>query len=87
MSKRDSANGLPPDLQVWIDVRRRHHLSHAHVQMARELGMNPKQMGKISDHTQERWKAPLPVFIEDLYHKRVARTPFAGPPRVRGWWM
>jgi len=22
--------------------RERHHLSHAHVQMARELGMNPK---------------------------------------------
>jgi len=39
MSKRKNPNDIPPDLQVWIDVRRRHHLSHAHVQMARELGI------------------------------------------------
>ncbi len=25
-------------LQAWIDVRKRHHLSHAQVQMARESG-------------------------------------------------
>jgi hypothetical protein len=25
----------------WIDARKRYHLSHAPVQMARELGMNP----------------------------------------------
>jgi hypothetical protein len=29
-------------MQTWIDVRKRHRLSHAQVQMARELGMNPK---------------------------------------------
>jgi len=27
---------------AWIDARKRHHLSHAHIRMARELGMNPK---------------------------------------------
>jgi len=26
------------NLQVWIEARKRHHLSHAQVQMARELG-------------------------------------------------
>src|SRR5207245_1196080 len=61
---------IPPDLQAWIDARRRHHLSHAHVQMARELGMNPRKLGKIDNHDQEPWKAPLPVFIETLYEKR-----------------
>lgn len=73
MSKRKSPNAIPPDLQIWIDVRRRHHLSHAHVQMARELGMNPKKMGKLDNHKQEPWKAPLPIFIEDLYYKRFGR--------------
>jgi hypothetical protein len=53
--------------------RRRHHLSHAHVQMARELGMNPKKLGKLDNHEQEPWKAPLPQFIEDLYFKRFGR--------------
>jgi hypothetical protein len=57
------------DLQVWVDARRRFHLSHAHVQMARELGLNPKNFGKLDNHDQEPWKAPLPAFIERLYMK------------------
>jgi hypothetical protein len=64
---------IPPDLQLWIDARRRFHLSHAHVQLARELGMNPKKLGKLANHKQERWKAPLPQFIEDCYFKRFRR--------------
>lgn len=35
------ANRLPPQLQVWVDARRRFGLSHAQVAMARELGLNP----------------------------------------------
>jgi hypothetical protein len=64
---------LPQDLQDWVEARRRHHLSHAHVQMARELGMNPRKLGKLDNHDQEPWKAPLPQFIEHLYFKRFSR--------------
>jgi hypothetical protein len=38
--------------------------------MARELGMNPRKLGKLANNKQEPWKAPLPEFIEDLYFKR-----------------
>ena len=65
---------VPQKLQDWVDARRRFHLSHAHVQMARELGMNPKKLGKIDNHDQERWKLPLPQFIEHLYAKRFGRS-------------
>jgi len=61
-------------MQAWIDARKRHHLSHAQVQMARELGMNPTKMGKIDNHEQEPWKLPLPRFIEELYFKRFEKT-------------
>jgi len=61
---------LPPKLQAWVDARKRFHLSHAHVQMARELGMNPKKLGDIANHRQEPWKLPLQQFIEELYLKR-----------------
>lgn len=61
-------------LQDWVEARRRFRLSDAHVQMARELGMNPKQLGKVDNHDQERWKAPLPEFIERLYEKRFGRA-------------
>ena len=60
-------------MQAWIDARKRHHLSHAHVQMARELGMNPKKLGQKDNHRQEPWKMPLRQFIEHLYLKRFGR--------------
>jgi len=68
-----SRDRIPERLQVWIDARTRHHLSDAHVQMARELGLNPKKLGKLDNHRQEPWKAPLPEFIERLYLKRFGK--------------
>jgi hypothetical protein len=59
--------------QAWIEARRRHRLSHAHVQMARELGLNPKKLGGIDNHRQEPWKVPLHQFIEQLYLERFGR--------------
>ena len=64
---------IPEKFQLWIDVRRRYHLSDLHIQMARELGMNPKKFGKIANEKQEPWKAPLPAFIERIYLKRFGR--------------
>ena len=66
---------IPEKYQLWIDVRRRYHLSDLHIQMARELGMNPKKFGKIANEKQEPWKAPLPAFIERIYFKRFGREP------------
>jgi hypothetical protein len=64
---------LLPRLRAWVDARKRHRLSHAHVQMARELGLNPAKLGQHDNHRQEPWKAPLPQFIEDLYVERFGR--------------
>lgn len=66
---------IPNRLKPWIDARRRWNLSHMQVQMARELGMNPKEFGKLANHRQERWKRPLPEFIVHLYVKRFGRMP------------
>lgn len=68
------ANTKPPkELQPWIEAKKRHRLSQMHIQMARELGMNPKSFGKFDNHKQEPWKAPLPDFIENLYMKRFGK--------------
>jgi hypothetical protein len=64
---------IPEKYQIWIDARRRYHLSDVHIQMARELGMNPRKFGKIANEKQEPWKAPLPAFIERIYLKRFGR--------------
>ena len=54
-------------------AQKRHRLSDKQVQMARELGLNPDKLGKIDNHKQEPWKAPLPQFIEHIYFKRFKR--------------
>ncbi|MFH0924317.1 MAG: hypothetical protein V1872_01575 [bacterium] len=51
----------------WIEAKKKFYLSDMHIQMARELGMNPKKFGGLANHKQERWKLPLPEFIEELY--------------------
>ncbi len=65
---------LNTKMQAWIDARKRHRLSDAQIQMARELGMNPAKLGKIDNHKQEPWKLPLPQFIEELYLTRFGRS-------------
>jgi hypothetical protein len=65
---------LPQNLQDWVEARKRHRLSDAHVQMARELGMNPRKLGKLDNHDQKPWKVPLPQFIERLYVRNFGRA-------------
>lgn len=67
-------------LEKWMVAQKRHRLSDKQVQMARELGLNPDKLGKIDNHKQEPWKAPLPQFIEEIYFKRFKRE---GPETVK----
>ena len=53
----------------WIEAKKQFHLSDIHIQMARELGMNPKKFGGLANYKQEKWKSPLAEFIEELYFK------------------
>ena len=65
---------IPDKYQRWIDARKRYHLSHARIQMARELGLNPKKFGGLANTKQEPWKLPLPDFIEELYYKHFKKN-------------
>ena len=69
-----SKHRIPEELQLWIEARRRFTLSHAQVQMARDLGLNPRRLGGMANHDQEPWKIPLPQFIEHLYRKRFGKS-------------
>jgi hypothetical protein len=74
MTKKKGKSRALAALAPWIEARGRFRLSNDQVQMARELGMNPKTLGKMANHKQEPWKAPLPQFIEDLYLRRFGRV-------------
>ena len=64
---------IPQKLRPWIDARRRFKLSHAQLQMARELGLNPKKLSGMANHKQEPWKMPLHRYIEHLYKKHMGK--------------
>jgi len=53
--------------QTRIEARKHFPRSHAYIQMARELGLNPKKFSSIANTNQEPWGLPLPEFIEELY--------------------
>ena len=61
------------ELQRWVKVKRLCGLSDAHVQMARELGMNPKRLTACSG-APDSTNVPLAQHIEDLYLRRFKRT-------------
>ena len=71
---------IPEKYRIWIEVRKYYRLSDAEVQMARELGQNPRKFGKLANEKQEPWKKPLPEFIEERYFKRFKKKQ---PDRVR----
>ncbi|MCA9139484.1 MAG: hypothetical protein KDB00_22075 [Planctomycetales bacterium] len=64
---------IPHKFLPWIDARKKFRLSHMHIQMARELGMNPKRFGDYANTKNQPWKAPLPEFIAKLYQKRFGK--------------
>lgn len=60
-------------LDAWAEAQRRFHLSDLPIQIARELGLNPKQCGGLANHRQEPWKLPLPECIAACDWKRFHR--------------
>ncbi len=50
-----------PNVLDWIEARKRFHLSHAQVQMARELGMNPKKLRKLDNYKRPHRRGRLLV--------------------------
>jgi hypothetical protein len=53
----------------WAEAKRRCRLSADDVKMAKALGFQPRSLIKNTD-PRERWKAPVRVWVRDLYFKR-----------------
>ena len=61
-------------LDAWTDAQKRFHLSDLPIQMARELGLNPKQCGEDSPTIgRSPWKLPPPEFMAACYVQRFHR--------------
>lgn len=55
---------------LWGEAKRRCRLSAGHIRMAKELGINPRSLIKNIPSKSEPWKAPVRIWIEEMYRKR-----------------
>jgi hypothetical protein len=65
---------FPEKLKQWIDARTQYKLTHAHIEMARELGMDPKKFEGIVKHIREHASQELAEFIEVSYKERFGKA-------------
>jgi len=60
--------------QAWADAKKRCRLNEADIQMAKELGMTPKSLMKSIPAPNQQWKAPVKVWVRDLYEEKFGRV-------------
>ncbi|GAA0591950.1 hypothetical protein GCM10009001_05120 [Virgibacillus siamensis] len=58
---------------TWAEAKKRCRLNQADIQMAKELGMKPKSLLKNIPSQNQQWKAPVKVWVRDLYEKKFGR--------------
>ena len=51
----------------WVEARQRYGLTHAQVQMARELELIPRSLAKLTE-------VPVPTYVQQLYLERFGRV-------------
>lgn len=60
--------------EQWAEAKRICRLNAETVRMAQELGLNPRNLIKNRPNKAQPWKAPLHVWIRDMYDKRKAKA-------------
>ncbi|MFG6115532.1 hypothetical protein ACGTN9_10100 [Halobacillus sp. MO56] len=58
----------------WAEAKKRCRLNHEDIQMAKELGMSPKSLVKNIPSPKQQWKAPVKVWIRNMYDKKFGYT-------------
>jgi len=80
MSKnRHGVKGMKHE-EEWEKAKKLCRLSNEDIRMARELGMGPRGLIKNIPSPTQRWKAPVKVWIRDLYEKKFGTKTQPPPP-------
>ena len=70
--------GTNRDLQ-WAEAKRLCRLNAETVRMAKQLGLNPRSLIKNRLNHAQPWKAPVHVWIREMYEKRMAKAAQTSP--------
>ncbi|MEH7095469.1 hypothetical protein [Neobacillus vireti] len=60
--------------QAWEEAKKLCRLNETDIQMAKELGMTPKGLIKNIPAPNQQWKAPVKVWIRELYEEKFNRV-------------
>ncbi|UCC32065.1 MAG: hypothetical protein JSU86_07245 [Phycisphaerales bacterium] len=60
--------------EQWAEAKRMCRLNAEAVRMAKELGLNPRKLIKNRPNKAQPWKAPVHVWIREMYDKRQAKA-------------
>jgi len=55
---------------LWKEAKNKCRLNNDDIKIAKELGLNPKSLLKNIPNKNEQWKAPVSVWIRDIYEER-----------------
>lgn len=56
--------------KLWAEAKRKCRLYTETVHMAKEMGLNPKSLIYNIPNEKQQWKAPVHVWIREMYQKR-----------------
>jgi len=54
----------------WAEAKKKCRLNEETVRMAKEMGLNPRSLIKNIPSKTQKWKAPVRVWIREMYQKR-----------------
>lgn len=57
----------------WKEAKKRCRLNEADIQMAKELGLTPKSLLKNIPTPDQKWKAPVHLWLRDLYESKFGK--------------
>lgn len=63
------ANSIKKDAE-WAEAKKKCRLNEETIKMAKEMGLNPRDLIKNIPSKSEQWKAPVGVWIREMYEKR-----------------
>jgi hypothetical protein len=59
---------------LWQEAKKKCRLNNEDIKIAKELGLNPKSLIKNIPNKSEQWKAPVNVWIREIYEERKSKS-------------
>lgn len=59
---------------LWQEAKKKCRLNNEDIKIAKELGLNPKSLIENIPNKNEQWKAPVSVWIREIYEERKSKS-------------